>query len=73
MRSTSDDIDLAMALNNVGYIALLRGDYDHAEAYFTRAMEVDPTFNEIAWRNLKLLNNLRDESEELGQLPPAIN
>lgn len=73
VRSTSDDVDLAMALNNVGYIALLRGDYDHAEAYFTRAMEVDPTFNEIAWRNLKLLNNLRDESEELGQLPPAIN
>ena len=69
---TSDDVDYAKALNNVGYVALLRGDYDHAEAYFTRAMEVDPTFNETAWRNLKLLKSLRS-NEELGELPPAIN
>ena len=68
----SDDVDYARALNNVGYVALLRGDYDHAEAYFTRAMEVDPTFNEIAWRNLKLLKSLRG-SDELGELPPADN
>jgi Flp pilus assembly protein TadD len=71
---SGDDVELAKALNNVGYIALLKGDYSQAEAYFLRAMEADPTFNEVAWRNLNYLKSLRDlGGDEAAQAPPAIN
>ena len=69
---SADDVELAKALNNVGYVALVRGDYDLAEAYFLRAMQADPTFNEVAWRNLNYLKTLRDGTE-VGELPPEIN
>ncbi|MFQ5772990.1 MAG: tetratricopeptide repeat protein [Kiloniellaceae bacterium] len=49
----------AKALNNIGFIALLRGDYANAEAFFLRAMELDPSYNEIASRNLAYLNDVR--------------
>ncbi len=54
------DEDMSKVLNNVGYVALLRGDLDNAEAYLQRAMEADPSFNKIAWRNLTYLRNMRD-------------
>ena len=56
--------DLGEALNDVGYIALLRGDYENAEAYLLRAMEADPAFNERAWRNLNYLRSLRELHDE---------
>ena len=56
--------DLGVALNDVGYIALMRGDYENAEAYLLRAMEVDPAFNERAWRNLNYLRSLRELRDE---------
>lgn len=46
------------ALNNVGFIALLRGDYSTAESYFLRALESDASFNKVAWRNLGYLKHL---------------
>ncbi len=46
------------AFNNVGFIALMRGDRDTAEIYFREAMKLDATFNETAWRNLGYLKNL---------------
>ena len=54
------DEDMSKVLNNVGYVALLRGDLDNAEAYLQRAMEADPSFNKIAWRNLSYLRDMRD-------------
>ena len=54
------DEDISKVLNNVGYVALLRGDFDNAEAYLLRAMEADPSFNKVAWRNLAYLRNIRD-------------
>jgi Flp pilus assembly protein TadD len=50
--------ELPEALNNVGYIALVRGDHARAEAYFLRALEASPSFFEPAWRNLQYLNHL---------------
>jgi Flp pilus assembly protein TadD len=49
---------LPEALNNVGYIALVRGDHARAEAYFLRALEASPSFFEPAWRNLQYLSHL---------------
>ena len=58
--SGTNENEKARNLNNVGYIALLRGDYDQAEAYFLRAMEADVRYNETAARNLDYLNTLRE-------------
>ncbi len=66
--------DMARVLNNIGYIALLRGDLDNAETYLERAMEADHSFNEIAWRNLSYLHNVKElktvttETEPPGSL-----
>jgi Flp pilus assembly protein TadD len=45
----------ADVLNNVGYIAMLRGDYGPAQAYLLKATELSPSFNKVAWDNLHLL------------------
>ncbi len=49
----------SQVLNNIGYIALLRGDYDNAESYLLRAMEADAGFNEKAWKNLNFLKDVQ--------------
>jgi Flp pilus assembly protein TadD len=51
--------DMPDALNNVGYAAMVRGDYDVAEAYFTQAMEMSPSYNSIAAANLDRLKAIR--------------
>jgi len=51
--------DMGRALNNIGYIALMRGDLAAAEAYLMRAMEVDPSYNETAARNLAYLRSIK--------------
>ena len=53
------ETDEARALNNVGYVALMRGDYANAEIYLLRAMEIDPSYNETASRNLSYLHQVR--------------
>lgn len=58
--SGSKENEKATNLNNVGYMALLRGDYDEAEVYFIQAMEADPRYNETAALNLDYLRTLRD-------------
>lgn len=52
--------NMADALNNVGYAAMLRGDYDAAEAYLTRAIEASVTHHRTAADNLQLLKDLRN-------------
>ena len=46
----------ADVLNNVGYIALLQGDLDVAEAFFAQAMDVSPSYHRAAADNLRLLD-----------------
>ncbi len=57
------DADMARILNNVGFIALMRGDYGNAEAYLLRAMEADPAYNATAARNLTYLKQVRELAE----------
>jgi Flp pilus assembly protein TadD len=47
--------DVPTLLNNIGYVAMLRGEKDRAKAYFLRSMELSPNFNERAARNLEVL------------------
>ena len=60
--------ELPAALNDVGYIAMLRGDYAIAEALLARALETSPRFNEKAWRNLKYIESVR--ANNLRSRPP---
>jgi Flp pilus assembly protein TadD len=56
--------DLARVLNNIGYVAMLRGDYSAAEAYFARAIEESPVYYQTAVENQERLRQLRPEGEE---------
>jgi Flp pilus assembly protein TadD len=58
---------LPEALNNVGYVALLRGDRAAAETLFLNAMETSPSFFQPAWRNLQFLGTVGGAVAE----PPA--
>ncbi|MCH8197063.1 MAG: tetratricopeptide repeat protein [Proteobacteria bacterium] len=51
--------DLPMVLNDVGYIATLRGDYEQAEALLSRAMVESPSFYETASKNLDYVKSIR--------------
>ncbi len=67
------DTDMARILNNVGFIALMRGDYGNAEAYLLRAMEVDPRYNAPAARNLTYLKQVRELAEAEAESEPVAN
>lgn len=60
---------LPVALNNVGYAALLRGDYASAEVYLTRAIQSSPRHFEKANENLRWLNYLRGASPDERRAP----
>lgn len=47
------------ALNNVGYIAMMNGDYATAERLFVRSLEVSPTYQPEAQSNLDRLRTLQ--------------
>jgi len=46
-------------LNDVGYIAMLRGDYPNAEAFFVRAMAASPSFYAVAHKNFEQLERMK--------------
>lgn len=48
------------ALNNIGYVALLRADFPAAESFFLRALETDAAYNVTAHQNLSYLKNLKE-------------
>lgn len=62
--------DMGKALNNVGYVAMLRGDIGSAEAFLHRAMEADPAFNRSASRNLDYLRDIKDIAKSEGTEAP---
>lgn len=51
---------LPEVLNNLGYVAMVKGDLPVAEAYFTRAIEASPSYYRIAAENLICLKAMRD-------------
>ena len=59
--------ELPLVLNNVGYIAMLKGELATAEAYFSRAMELSPSFNETASNNLQKLEAIKLQSGPRGK------
>lgn len=55
----SNKASLAGDLNTVGYAAMMRGDLAVAEAYFNRALSLNPQFDRAAWANLQYLAELK--------------
>lgn len=45
------------AANNIGYIGLLQGDTELAQEQFTRAIDISPSYYEMANRNMQLIVN----------------
>lgn len=60
----SDKKTLAADLNTVGYAAMTRGDLAIAEAYFNRAMSLNPQFDRAAWENLQYLATLKSAAQQ---------
>jgi len=56
----------ARALNDTGFVALMRGEHATAEALFRRAIAADPRYNPVAVGNLVYLEDLR----RLGAVSP---
>ena len=54
------------ALNNVGYIAMLRGDYQSAQKYLSQALEGSPIYQEQAASNLDMLRLLVKSQAKAG-------
>lgn len=52
----------AQALNNLGYICMLEGQYDKAEEFFRKAIELSPSYYAVAHENLKRCQTLRQGS-----------
>lgn len=58
--------NIPVALNNVGFAALVRGDYRSAETYLNRAIETSPRHFEKAAENQRWLAYLRSSSPKLA-------
>ena len=56
--------ELPKVLNNIGYMAMLRGDYAAAETYFNRAIAESPTYYDAAVQNLDRLKLLQQADRE---------
>jgi Flp pilus assembly protein TadD len=53
--------DKARALNNIGYVAMLKGDYDNAEKFFSEAVQENPE-NKAAQENLELVHKMKENA-----------
>ncbi len=52
--------DAPATLNNIGFIAMKRGDYPQAESYFAQAMKAAPAYYDKAALNLQYVKQLKD-------------
>ncbi len=53
--------DLPRVLNNIGYVAMLLGDFDSADTFFNRAIDESPVYYDAAVQNLERLQTLVDK------------
>lgn len=53
---------LPATLNNVGFAAMVRGDYKNAEAYFTQSVNQSSSYEEMASKNLEELRVITGKS-----------
>lgn len=56
----------AEASNDVGYICLIEGKLEQAEMFFRSAIDQSPSYYEVAWQNLKRVQQIRRIRNEGG-------
>lgn len=49
----------AEASNDVGYVCLIEGKLEQAEMFFRSAIDQSPSYYEVAWQNLKRVQQIR--------------
>lgn len=54
----TDRADLPRVLNNIGYVAMVRGEYESAGIFFQRAIDESPVYYDTAEENLERLKTL---------------
>lgn len=62
--SGASDQERNMILNNTGYMAMLRGDYEAAKGYLNAAMDEKASFYRKAWKNLTYLQDVQNLDKE---------
>ncbi|SDU20292.1 Flp pilus assembly protein TadD, contains TPR repeats [Geopseudomonas guangdongensis] len=58
----------AQASNDVGYICLIEGKLEEAEQFFRTAIDQSPAHYEVAWQNLKRVQQIRRLRERGGDV-----
>jgi Flp pilus assembly protein TadD len=53
-----DKAHLPVVLNNIGYVAMSRGDFESADIFFNRAIDESPVYYDTAEENLERLHTL---------------
>jgi tetratricopeptide (TPR) repeat protein len=61
--------DAPRVLNNIGFVAMERGDFATAKMLFTKAMEISPSYYPIAAKNLEAL---KERKKLAATLPEAM-
>lgn len=56
-----DRASLPQVLNNIGFVAMVLGDYESADIFFNRAIAESPVYYDMAEENLKRLQALVDQ------------
>lgn len=56
-----DRANLPQVLNNIGFVAMVLGDYESAEIFFNRAIAESPVYYDTAQENLKRLQALVEQ------------
>ena len=52
---------LPQVLNNIGYVAMVLGDFESADVFFNRAIDESPIYYDTAQENLERLQSLVDK------------
>ena len=55
-------------LNNIGFVAMERGDFATAKLFFTKAMEISPSYYPVAGKNLEYL----EERKKIAAAVPEV-
>lgn len=62
----------AQASNDVGYVCLIEGKLEEAELFFRSAIDLSPAHYEVAWQNLRRVQQIRRLRERGGELSPGL-
>lgn len=55
-------------LNNIGFVAMERGDFATAKIFFTKAMEISPSYYPVAAKNLEALRERKNLAATTSEL-----